>query len=131
MNPILDKVDVTDPGKVSNRQFGISSNVPLAGGAWVVDHSAGGTVESVATHAAVNEPGYRVIARPSRWNFERTDGGFIVSDRLTGIFGFGAEPIDAIHDLIAALAEHRDVLERQQALSPGLQDQLAYLRELL
>jgi hypothetical protein len=132
MNPVMDKIAVTSPGEVSERRWGISSGVPLAGGAWIAEHSHGGTVEAAATHAALNEfSGYRVLAPPSRWELRLTDQGFIASDTITGVFGFGSDPIEAIQDLAVALVEHRDVLERQEALSPALQEQLGYLRELL
>jgi hypothetical protein len=132
MSPVLKDIKMTSPGEISDRNFGVSSDVPLAGGAWVAEHGGGGTVEAFATHAAVREfSGYQVIAPASRWKLEVTENGFIVSDRLTGIFGFGAEPIEAIRDLADALVEHRDVLERQENLSAGLQEQLDYLRALL
>ncbi|MFL5872297.1 MAG: hypothetical protein ACJ75T_02330 [Solirubrobacterales bacterium] len=128
----MDKIAVTSPGEISERLWGISSDVPLAGGAWVAEHSHGGTVEAVATHAVLNEPSsYRVSPPASQWELHITENGFIASDALTGIFGFGSEPIEAIQDLATALVEHRDVLERQEALSPALQDQLDYLRDLL
>lgn len=131
MNPVLDNVKMTSPGKISARRFGLSSDVPLAGGTWVAEHSAG-TIEAVATHAALNElSSYQAITPESRWELDVTETGFVVSDTLTGIFGSGKEPIEAIRDLASALAEHRDVLERQGDLSPGLQDQLRYLRELI
>jgi hypothetical protein len=132
MTPVMDKIAVTSPGEISERLWGISSDVPLAGGAWVAEHSHSGTVEAVATHAVLNEPSsYRVSPPASQWELRVTENGFIASDALTGIFGFGPEPIEAIKDLAIALVEHRDVLERQEALSPALQDQLDYLRELL
>jgi|GEM_PF-5380479 len=132
MTPVMDKIAVTSPGEISERLWGISSDVPLAGGAWVAEHSHSGTVEAVATHAVLNEPSsYRVSAPASQWELRITENGFIASDAPTGIFGFGSEPIEAIQDLAIALIEHRDVLERQEALSPALQEQLVYLRELL
>jgi hypothetical protein len=132
MNPVMDKIAMTSPGEISERRWGISREVPLAGGAWIAEHSHSGTVEAAATHAALSEfSGYRVQAPASRWELRITDQGFIASDALTGIFGFGSQPIEAIKDLAAALLEHRDVLERQDALSPALQEQLDYLRELL
>ncbi len=57
------------------------------------------------------------------------DGGllFTVSDPVTGIFGAGSAPIDAVQDLARAQKEHREVLEAQESLSPALEDQLRYL----
>lgn len=133
MNPVMDKVAVTSPGEISERRWGIPRDVPLAGGAWVAEHSHdGGAKETVATHAVLNEPSsYRVSPPASQWELRITERGFIASDAPTGIFGFGSEPIEAIRDLVIALVEHRDVLERQEALSPALQEQLEYLRDLL
>jgi hypothetical protein len=67
--------------------------------------------------------------REARWTLARTGAGFAVSDLVTGIFGFGSDLNKAIRDLSHALREHRDVLERQDALSPDLERQLAYLRQ--
>ena len=126
-----DRIDVTAPGPISPMHWGrsVSGKVPLAGGSWVASlHGAG--AEAAETHAAVSEFDYEVFAPAPRWKLERSDSGFIASDRLTGIFGSGPDPNEAIRDLFAALHEHRDVLERQESLSPGLQEQLGYLREL-
>lgn len=58
------------------------------------------------------------------------DGGlvFTVSDPVTGIFGTGTTPIDAVQDLAHAQKEHQEVLEAQESLSPALEKQLRYLQ---
>lgn len=130
MTQLLDKVDVTSAGPVSPRRLSVSSQVPLAGGSWVAGLRNAGAVEAAQTHAAVSEFDYKVVSRPSRWTWEHSDTGFVTSDLVTGIFGFGEDLNAAIVDLAAALQEHRDVLERQDSLSPDLQEQLNYLRAL-
>jgi hypothetical protein len=130
MTQVLDKVDVTAAGPISPRRFAksVSSQVPLAGGSWVAGLRNAG--EAVQAHAAVSEFDYKVVSRPSRWTWEHSDTGFVTSDLVTGIFGFGEDLNAAIVDLATALQEHRDVLERQDSLSSDLQEQLNYLREL-
>ena len=61
---------------------------------------------------------------------ESGDGYLIACDRATGIFGAGPTLGDAFSDLGAALVEHRDVLERQDQLSPELARHLEYLQRL-
>lgn len=61
---------------------------------------------------------------------ESGDGYLMASDRSTGIFGVGPTLGDAFSDLAAALVEHRDVLERQDQLSPELARHLEYLQRL-
>jgi hypothetical protein len=73
---------------------------------------------------------YRVPLRESRWTWHRSETGFTASDLVTGIFGFGSDLNEAIRDLLHALRDHREVLERQEALSPDLERQLKYLRQL-
>lgn len=66
---------------------------------------------------------------PLKWT--RHPGGavaFSVYDPVTGVFGSGADPRKALQDLSFALREHREVLERQDSLSPALQRQLDQLR---
>jgi len=62
---------------------------------------------------------------------EEQDGRWTVRDVETGIFGTGPDAQAAHRDFERALREHRDVLERQEELSPELTVQLAYLRELI
>ena len=62
---------------------------------------------------------------------EEHEGYYTVRDLETGIFGSGADPEAAQTDFERALREHRDMLERQDDLSPKLSAQLAYIRELL
>jgi hypothetical protein len=64
-------------------------------------------------------------------DLEHRDGGFTVSDPVTGIFGAGDTPFDAMQDIAAALREHREVLEAQAELTPALQAQLDHLRQLI
>jgi hypothetical protein len=61
----------------------------------------------------------------------REGGGFTVSDPVTGIFGTGDTPFDAMQDIVAALREQQEVLAAQAELSPALQAQLDYLRQLI
>jgi hypothetical protein len=61
----------------------------------------------------------------------RTEEGgllFTIADPVTGIFGTGSTPIDAVRDLALAQKEHREVLEAQENLSPALEEQLRYLQ---
>jgi hypothetical protein len=123
---VQDKVDVTSPGVASSRRWG--TGVSATGKSWVAGLKGG--LDKVAPAVAISEYDYKVSA-PPRWKVEKTDGGFVVVDELTGVFGSGADANSAIQDVFAALHEHRDVLERQDALSPALEEQLRYLRELL
>lgn len=91
------------------------------GGAWAIN--AGSTT--------VNERSYEVSTRPIRWDWNHSEAGFTACDHVTGIFGFGADLNEAIRDLIQALLEHRDVLDRQDSLSPDLKSQLEYLQSIL
>jgi hypothetical protein len=67
----------------------------------------------------------------SLFEAQETDAGWTIRDVETGIFGAGATDADALRDFFAALDEHRDVLERQPALSAELAAQLEYLRRVL
>lgn len=132
MTEICDKVQVTSPGLVSPRIWGRSAfEVNLASGSWVASLRGATAEEPLEPQAAVSEFDYAGVALPRPWQLKRSGSGWIASDRPTGIFGFGHDRNEAILDLIKALHEHRDVLERQDALSPALQEQLDYLRELL
>lgn len=72
---------------------------------------------------------YEVIARPALdAMIERNGQNWIVLDRVTGIHGVGREPSEAVQDFARALAEHFDVLSRQDDLSDDLRGQLAYLQ---
>jgi len=73
---------------------------------------------------------YMVRLRDTRWTWERSETGFVASDVVTGVFGFGPDLNEAIQDLLRALKEHREVLEREPVLSPDLAHQLDYLRQL-
>lgn len=68
--------------------------------------------------------------QPLKWTRHPGEGGaaFSVYDPLTGVFGSGSDPRKALQDLSLALIEHREVLERQEKLSPALQRQLDQLR---
>lgn len=133
MTPVLDKgIDVTSLGAVSTRS--LSSAVAVAGGTKWITASGGGAsaAEPAQKYAPVSEYDYRVFSPTIRCTVEeRENGGFVVAEEVTGIFGAGADRNLAFHDLFAALYEHLDVLERQESLSPGLQEQLDYLRALL
>jgi hypothetical protein len=77
---------------------------------------------------------YRVKPRTSNWSLERSrasDGTPVisVSDKQTGLFGVGSTENQAIRDLLRAKREHREVLERQDKLSPALRRQLRHLKQ--
>lgn len=113
------KVDLTDPGQPSQPRWGHQVGARYV---WNTEY----------VHSTVgSDYDYRVVHRAGRWTLARTESGYIASDNLTGIFGFGSDAKEAARDLAAALHEHRDVLGRQEALSPALQKQLNYLRDLL
>jgi predicted RNase H-like HicB family nuclease len=77
-------------------------------------------------------PRYRVQPRPGlRIRLEHGDGYTAVVEVETGIHGVGPDVHDAWGELRSALAEHIDVLRRQDALAPGLAHQLEYLTERL
>jgi len=105
-------LDVTHPGPISGS------------GATRIWNSTSTQSQVTVAEASV----YFVRERESRWGIERAETGWVAADRATGIFGYGPGPNDAIVDLVHALREHRDVLERQDELSPDLADQLAYLQ---
>jgi hypothetical protein len=113
------KVDLTDPGLPSRPMWGHKVNSRYSWNAEYVHSTVGSDYD------------YRVVHRKGRWTLARTENGYIASDTLTGIFGFGPSAKEAARDLGDALHQHRDVLERQEALSPALQEQLDYLRDLL
>lgn len=121
MTQVQDRIDVdlTKPGRPSQPRWG---------------HSVAARYEQPVEYvqSSIGSPfSYRATFRTGRWKLERTDTGYIISDTVTGIFGFGDDVKQAGRDLVAALHEHRDVLERQDALSPALQQQLDHLRDLL
>ncbi len=62
---------------------------------------------------------------------EHADDCIIVREVFIGIYGTGKDVVAAFEDFKNAVAQHRDVLERQEALSPDLSHQLAYLRDRL
>lgn len=97
--------------------------VPLASGGLVTRARR----EEIAPRS---EDDYQAPQRlPLRWT--RHPGGtvaFSVYDPLTGVFGSGADARKALQDLSQAMREHREVLERQEDLSPALQRQLDQLR---
>jgi hypothetical protein len=132
MTEVRDRVQLTSPGPVSPTTWGRSAyKVNLASGSWVASLHGATAEEALEPQAAVSEFDYAGVAFPRPWQLKRSNDGWIASDRPTGIFGFGQDRNEAISDLIKALHEHRDVLERQEALSPGLQDQLTYLNAIL
>lgn len=76
-----------------------------------------------------------VDSEPTRPTFEHhlehgTDG-WIVEDRVTGIFGCADDLHDAVDDFGRAVRDHFAVLSRQGTLSPGLQEQFEYLKARL
>jgi hypothetical protein len=105
-------LDVTHPGPISGS------------GATSIWNSTSAQSQVTVAEASV----YFVQERETRWSLERSETGWIAADGATGIFGCGAGPNDAIVDLVHALREHREVLERQDELSPDLADQLVYLQ---
>lgn len=132
MSQVLDKVDATSLGEASNRYT--SSDVAMTGVTqWITTFGGGATAQEAGAPAAVmSESDYRVAPRVIEYKLERTEtGGFLVAEPVTGIFGFGHDLNDALRDLFVALHEHQDVLQRQESLSRGLQEQLNYLSTLL
>lgn len=72
---------------------------------------------------------YKVTANISfDFVLERGDGYWTVSDAETGIYGDADDVLGALEDFYRAAAQHLDVLERQDSLSPDLSRQLDYLR---
>jgi hypothetical protein len=76
---------------------------------------------------------YRARVKRSRWQLKRSKASkgepvVTVADSVTGIFGSGSDPNEAIQDLMGALREHREVLESQKKLSPALKQQLKSLQ---
>jgi hypothetical protein len=87
-------------------------------------------VTPAAPVVVMHEAGsYYFEPRDTPWRLERGESGWTATDLVTGIFGYGDDPNESIVDLLHALIEHREVLERQDELSPDLQDQLDYLRQ--
>lgn len=77
-----------------------------------------------------DEAHYLIRARAQfQLAIERDGDAWIIHDRVTGIFGAGESPSEAIRDFQRATTEHLDVLERQDSLSDDLQAQLRYLRD--
>lgn len=94
--------------------------------------TASPSIATVESSPAGSEANYKAPARQAL-TVERNwteDGSllFTVSDPVTGIFGTGSAPIDAVRDLARAQKEHREVLEAQESLSPALEEQLRYLQ---
>jgi hypothetical protein len=71
-----------------------------------------------------------LLSYSAAFDVAESDGVWTVTDRETGIFGAGPDEDAALRDFVSALTEHRDVLERQEALSEELETQLRYLRRL-
>lgn len=72
---------------------------------------------------------YVVPVRPAfALSHTRTETGWVVTDRPSGIHGYGEDVVAALNDFMAAAREHLDVLERQEALSDDLIVQRDYLR---
>jgi hypothetical protein len=90
------------------------------------------SIETVESSPPGSEANYEAPARQAlAVETSRTeDGGllFSVSDPITGIFGTGGTPIEAVRDLAQAQKEHQEVLEAQEHLSPALEEQLRYLQ---
>lgn len=132
MSQVLDKVDATSLGEPSVRR--VSGGVSFAGGAkWITTFGGGATAQEVPpTVAAVSEFDYHVAPRVIHYSLGHTEnGGFLATEPMTGIFGFGRDRNEALRDLFRALHEHQDVLQRQGSLSAGLRAQLDYLTALL
>lgn len=80
--------------------------------------------------AAWSGRSYRLEPAPSLTiAVERADDCTVVREMVVGVYGAGADLREAWEDFTTALAQHLDVLERQEALSDELSRQLAYLRE--
>ncbi|HVX32332.1 MAG TPA: hypothetical protein VHA80_04255 [Solirubrobacterales bacterium] len=116
MSSVADKinVDLTRPGRSSQPHWGKHIGARYRSSA---EYVAGTLI-------------YKAAPRIPRLQLEATEDGYIASDSMTGVFGAGPDADQAVRDLAVALREHRDVLERQDALSPALQEQLEHLRDL-
>lgn len=92
-----------------------------------------GQASHVYQRAAWSGMTYRLTPLPAlRVVVEHLEGGTtVVREQAIGIYGAGATIWDAWADFRAAVEEHVDVLERQDALSDVLAGQLAYLRARL
>ena len=122
---MIDLMTVLDVTPISRPSSPRPSEPGPIGGDWAKSMWA----SSPAPAVSIVEPTfYEVAAEPPRWSLERGETGWTASDLVTGIFGFGLDPNAAIVDLVHALREHREVLERQDELSPDLEEQLAYLQ---
>jgi hypothetical protein len=84
-------------------------------------------VTEAGWEANYEAPARQALIVDSSWT-EDGDMLFTVSDPVTGIFGTGSMPVEAVQDLSRAQKEHREVLEAQESLSPALQEQLTYLQ---
>jgi len=71
------------------------------------------------------------LAVPLHVRCERHASMTTVTDLQTGMFGQGPTYEEALQDFERALVEYKDVLARQQALSPGLREHLDFLGEAL
>jgi hypothetical protein len=99
--------------------------------------TASATAEVVARvmpperYARLDRPhfSYAIPVRPGfRLDVRHAEGRWTIVDRETGVFGTGDDPSAAIRDFQRAVAEHLDVLQRQESLSDELAAQLNYLR---
>lgn len=100
---------VTQPQRIGSVESGVRARVRavVANGYWL-----GG-------------PGF---VRPVYANLEIDRDNVVALEATTGIFGVGPTLADAVTDLRAALAEHRDVLRSEDKLSEELSAQLQFLR---
>jgi hypothetical protein len=69
------------------------------------------------------------LIRPVRVQVQASPERVIAAEPETGIFGVGVDLPTALTDVRAALHEHLSVLEHQEDLSRGLQEQRDYLRQ--
>src|SRR5262245_40138696 len=103
----------------------------IAGTASAIDFGVFVTRPGRALHPLVRpEASYVVPQRPVfDLVHERTETGWVVLDRATGIHGYGSDPLTAALDFRNAVREHLEMLERQQDLSEALEQQLRYVRD--
>jgi len=96
-----------------------------------------GTADVVASPTSPYAPlpipaAYAVRPGPAfALDYQREATYWVVRDVETGIFGHADTLSDALRDFNDAARGHLELLERQEALSPELGHQLAYLRARL
>lgn len=83
-------------------------------------------------YVTIVQPDSLGLLWPMRLTIERDEGAFIASDDLTGVYGEGDTPADAVAAYRAALSGLRRVLAaRESELTPELCHKLAILQSIV